>query len=361
MPNQSKRSHWVRVGAVVGLCCGVTIIACVTRLYFGYAANNAIPGTTAIVLNQPHGKDSFFSKNPNSSNDVLALLDGLEAGMGAVIAQDSGWQEGIWMAHRLGTGRYGWSVALNQDLPAIEAKTRTLEAHSTYRNVDIYQLAEEVWTARYRSLWLAGNQPHLIENMVTELKDQRRSWPFRDEDRLVVATENLSAFFSGLLKGNLLKWLQRLEQKNLMLSVDSIAPMNLVGQLSQWTTQHNVPSPAAVSSYLPAQTAWCMAIAIDTLPQAAPMGSYLNSWLGNHQIVIQLALPGDELMNRVVLWPAEHARAKTGIAAISKALGTIDSYTFQMFEVLQLPGDRLFKALIPGGLTNPYIAVLGDY
>ncbi|MEQ8707296.1 MAG: hypothetical protein RIC19_25410 [Phaeodactylibacter sp.] len=314
------------------------------------------------MLNHPNDKDSFFSIIATIGNEESALAGQLVSGKSAITGVDSSWLEGVWMVHQLGAGVYGYSVAHAGSIPTVAALTESQQPVSVYRGIAIYALAEGVWAARYRNLWLCGTQSRLVEAMIGELKDQRRDW--KVGSGVTIQLSNLPAFFSGLVTGGLEDWLQQIGKAEAQLELTEVGGphLKISGHLQPWLSPGSpVPPPAAVAEYLPGAIAWCTAAPVQPLPKENPLYAHFSEWLGGHQITAQLALPGDPAGQQLLLLPVEEGDPAKTMAQLSAALGVLESYTYQMFEVRQLLGDQLFSHFVPGGFQNPYIVVLGDY
>jgi hypothetical protein len=322
-----------------------------------------VPNATALVLNHNETKYRFFSVIEASASSENTMLLALEAGKSELVNIDTGWLGGLWMVHQLGAGTYGYSVVTDGPLPAIAARTDTSTAVSSYRGISIYRLSERAWVGRYRNLWLAGTQPRLVEAMIGELKDRRRDWQVMDGTGIKVRLSNLPAFLSGMVTGALEAWLQRLatEGGQLRLSAAGDRGLSIRGQLEARTFSGSVPLPEAVAEYLPAQLAWCTGQAINILPERHPLYAFFGPWLGQHKVTAELAMPGSEADNRLVLLPVRQGDPSGNLAALSASLGLLESFSYQVFEVRQVLGDGLFSDFIPGGFQNPYLVVLGDY
>jgi hypothetical protein len=327
------------------------------------AVEDAVPPATAVVIYSMQDEDKDFSIIGSSAGKI-AVLTQLDQDRSAILSMDPTWKDGLWMLQQVGTASYGWSVVRKGKIPALAQRISAQEPASTYRGIPIFALPEGVWVARYRNLWLAGTQSRLTEAMIAALKDRQKRWKGPATTGVTVQLDNLSAFFSGLAAGGLAGWLQELETAELQLHLTALGRdrLQVRGRLHPWARREAVPGMPAIAPYLPAQLAWCIATPNEPLPKEDPLAPFLSPWLGTHQVVAQLALPGTSTDNRVALLSVRAGtNPSEGISKLGSELGLLAAFPYQMFEVRQLLGDGLFSSFVGGGFKNPYIAVLGDY
>lgn len=363
-----KQDKYKWIAGAIAILSIISVLGVYGYRWYYRSAREAVPASAALVADTRDSKGKLFLEEWEAGRFVSALLPGTAAGARLIRAVDEQlFQKGLWMVNQTGEGQYGLSGVIEGPAPALAERISKKEAEAAYRGCSLFTLENGLWVARYRNLWLIGQQSRQVEAMIAQLEDKHREWalPAAGGLPIYVRLENLPAFFSGYLGAVPLRWLQAGGAAGLRLGLPGPGPRaEIKGQLlgSPTVGKGRFPLERA-GGYLPRQLAWCVGRWLADTPQLSPMASaYLRPWAGAPYIQAQLALPGSFRDNQVLLLPVQDARAaQQALASFAERVGQLPAPDHPLFPVHRLLGDQLFSGLIAGGLRNPYGAVLGEY